>query len=60
MAEITNVGYVVDKAEGAHWADGADGTDETDMAEMALHMNALFYFDCLGHKECKNLAYNGL
>ena len=46
MAEIANVGYVVDEAEGA---DRADGTDETDMAEMALCMNAPFYFHCLGH-----------
>ena len=23
-------------------------------------MNALFYFDCFGHKELKNIAYNGL
>ena len=33
------------------------------MAEMALRMNALilFYVDCLiGHKELKNIAYNGL
>ena len=30
------------------------------MAEMALHMNALFYFDCLGHKELKNIAYDRL
>ena len=46
------MGYVVDEAEGADWADGADradGTDETDVAEMALRMNALFFFDCLGH-----------
>ena len=35
MAEIANMGYVVDEAEGADWADGAeraDGTDETDVA----------------------------
>ena len=47
MAEIANVGYVVDEAEEADWADGADradGTDKTDVAEMALRMNALFYF----------------
>ena len=49
------MGYVVDEAEGADWADRADradradGTDQTDVAEMALRMNALFYFDCLGH-----------
>ena len=60
MGEIAKMGYVVDEAEGADWADGAEGTDETDVAEMALHMNALFYFDCLGHKEFKNIAYNGL
>ena len=42
---------LVDEAEGA---DGADG------AEMALRMNALFFFDCLGHKEFKNIAHNGL
>ena len=29
------------------------------MAEMALRMNTLFYFECLGHKEFKNIAYNG-
>ena len=63
MAEIANMGYVVDEAEGADWADGADradGTDETDVAEMALRMNALFYFDCLGQKELKDIANNGL
>ena len=49
-----NMGYVVDEAE---WADRAD---RADVAEMALCMNALFYFDCLGHKEFKNIAYNGL
>ena len=41
---------------GADWADRGDGTD---VAEMALRMNALFYFDCVGHKELKNIAYNG-
>ena len=63
MAKIANLGYVVDEAEGSDWADGADradGTDETDVAEMKLRMNALFHFDCLGHKELKNIAYNGL
>ena len=30
------------------------------MSEMALRMNTLFYFECLGHKEFKNIAYNGL
>ena len=57
------MGYVVDEAEGADWADGAgraDGTEETDVAEMALRMNALFFFDCLGPKEFKNIAYNRL
>ena len=63
MAEIANMGYVVDEAEEANWADGAeraDGIDETDVTEMALSMNALFYFDSLGHKELKNIAYDGL
>ena len=41
---------MVDEAEGA---DRADETDVTDMAEIALHINALFYLDCLGHKELK-------
>ena len=57
------MGYVVDEVEEAYWADGADradGTNETDMAEMALRMNALIYFDSLGHKEFKNIAYDGL
>ena len=57
------MGYVVDVPEGADWDDGADrvdGTDEADVAEMGLRMNALFYFDCLGHKEFKNVEYNGL
>ena len=47
MAEIANMGYVVDEAVWADLADGADradGTNEIDMAEMALRMNALFYF----------------
>ena len=51
MAEIANMGYVVDEAEGADWADGAERaarTDEADLAELALRnvvrMNALFYF----------------
>ena len=60
MAEIANMGYVVDEVEEAYWADGADGTNETDMAEITLRMNALFYFDSLGHKEFKNIAYDGL
>ena len=50
---------MVDEAEGADWADGADRADETDvtdMAEIALHIKALFYFYCLGHKELKNIA----
>ena len=44
MAEIANMGCVVDKAEGADWAD---------VAEMTLRkrMNALFYFDRLVHKQ---------
>ena len=46
--------------EEADYVNRADWTDETDVAEMALRMNALFYFDCLGHKELKNIAYNGL
>ena len=29
---------------------GAEG------AEMALRMNALFYFDCLGHQELKHIT----
>ena len=57
VSEIANMDYVVDRAEGA---DRGDGTDETDVAEMKLRMNALFHFDCLGHKELKNIAYNGL
>ena len=63
MAEIADMGYVVDRVKGADWADGADrgdGTVGTDVAEMALRMNALFYFDCLGQKELKDIAYNGL
>ena len=57
MAEIANMGYVVDRVEGADWADEADGTDGTNGAEMALCMNVLFYFDCFGHKAFKNIAY---
>ena len=60
MAEIANMDFLV---EGADWADGADrgdGTDGTEVAGMALWMNALFYFNCSGHKEFKNIAYNGL
>ena len=56
MSEIANLGYVVDGAEGADWADGADRGDGTDGTEMA-RMNALFYFDCIGHKEFKNNAH---
>ena len=52
MAEITNIGYVVDWADGANRGNGTDGTD---VAEMALRMNALIYFDCLGHKEFRKL-----
>ena len=51
------MGYVVEEAD---YFNRADWTDETDVAEMALRMNALFYFDCWGHKELKNIAYNGL
>ena len=53
VSEIANLGYVVD---GADRADGTDGTDVTEMARM----NALFYFDCIGHKEFKNNAHIGL
>ena len=60
MAEIANMGYVVDEAQGTYWADWADRTDETDVAEMALRMHAQFYFDCLGHKEFKGVAHIGL
>ena len=60
VAENADMGYVVDGVEGADWADGADRDDGTDVAEMALRMNALFYFDCLGQKELKDIAYNGL
>ena len=60
VAENTDMGYVVDGVEGAHWADGADRDEGTDVAEMALRMNALLYFDCMGHKELKNIVYNGL
>ena len=61
MAEIANMGYVVDEAQGTDWA---DGTDETDVAETALRMNtlrtnALFHYDCLGHQELKNRAMMG-
>ena len=45
---------MVDEAEGADWANGAD---ETDLAEIAIRMKALF---CLGHKEFKNIVYDGL
>ena len=61
MAEIANMGYVVDRVGGLFWADGADrgdGTDGTDVAEMSVPINALFYFDCLGHKQLKNIASN--
>ena len=60
MAENADMGYVVDGVEGADWADRADRDDGTDVAEMALRMNALFYFDCLGQKELKDIANNGL
>ena len=61
MAEIAIMGYLVDRVEGAYWADGADRGDATygaDVAEMSIRMNALFYFDCLGHKELKNIAFD--
>ena len=48
-----NCWNVVDEAEGA---DRADETDVTDMAEIALHINALFYLDCLGYKELKKYS----
>ena len=53
VAEIANMGYVFDGVQGTDRAkrDRADMGDATDVAEMALHMNALFYFECLGHKE---------
>ena len=56
MAEIANVGHVVDGVERTVWAYRTDGTD---VAEMALRMNALFYFGCSFHK-FKNIAYIGL
>ena len=48
VSEIANMGYVVDRAEGADWADGA---------EMALRMNTLSFLTAW---EFKNIAYNGL
>ena len=60
MAEVSDMGYMVDEAEGADWTDGADRTDETDVAKMALRMNALFCFDCFCHEEFKNIAHNEL
>ena len=54
MADIANMGYLVDAAEGADWADGArraDRADGTDGTDMGPHMNALFFFECLVHKE---------
>ena len=51
---------MVGEAEEDEWAERADGTDETDMAEITLRMNAVFYFDSLGHKEFRNIAYDGL
>ena len=62
MSEIANMDFVVDRAEGADWTDGADrgdGTDETNVAEIG-RTNALFYFDCIGHKDFKNNAHIGL
>ena len=53
VAEIANMGFVFDGVQGtdrAEW-DRAEMGDTTDVAEMALRMNALFYFECLGHKE---------
>ena len=50
MAEIANILFVVDGAEGTDWAGGAyraDRTDWTYVDEMTLCMNVLFYFDCL-------------
>ena len=57
MSEIANLGYVVDRADGADRSDGTDGL--INVTEMA-RMNALFYFDCIGHKEFKNNAHIGL
>ena len=59
VAENTDMGYVVDGVEGAHWADGADRDEGTDVAEMALRMNALFYFDCWGYKEFNKTISDG-
>ena len=41
--DVAKMGYVVDGAEGADWADRADGTGRTDVAEMALRMNTLYF-----------------
>ena len=49
MAEIANMGYVVDGVQGADWANGADRGDGTDGTEVALRMNALIYHYCFGH-----------
>ena len=49
MAEIANMGYVVDEAVWADWADGADradGTDESHVAEMALRRGVRSYAQC--------------
>ena len=54
MTDIANMDYMVGGAQ------GADRNDGTDVAEIALHMNALFYFDCLCPKELKKIAYNWL
>ena len=53
VAEIANMGFVFDGVHGTDRAerDRAEMGDTTDVAEMALRMNALFYFECLGHKE---------
>ena len=63
VVKKANLGYVVDKVEGADLVDGAvrgDGTYGTDGTDLAQRMNALFYFYCLGHHELKNKAHNGL
>ena len=41
MAEIANMGYVVDEADGA---DRADRTDKIDLAEMALRNERTILF----------------
>ena len=44
MAEIADMGYVVDEAE---WADRADRADVAEMGKKALAMNTPLYFNCL-------------